>query len=125
MARASTLIGAVVASLTLLAVPALAAQDSVPVTSLAAIASGGDSIAGRPVRLHEARVAAVLPNGSFVVAAGSTRVLVVPAVPPAGPLTVGNALDIEGTVMRMSPQVAAGAQGVNTSVYIYALGARQ
>lgn len=109
--------------------PTVAAGTSAAarITSLAAVTTGTEALAGRSVLLREVKVESIDRDGNFVVGTGSSRILVVPAIPPAGPLDVGNAMDIQGTVMKMTPQLTADLRGhgVNAMIYIYALGARQ
>jgi hypothetical protein len=97
------------------------------ITSFGAVAAGSEALVGRSVDLREVNVENIDGDGNFVVGTNSSRILVVPAIRPAGPLDVGNAMDIEGTVMKMTPQLTADLRGhgVNTAIYIYALGARQ
>ena len=103
------------------------ASTAAPLTSLDAVAHGTEALAGHSVLLREAKVESIDGDGNFVVGTGSSRILVVPAIPPAGPLDVGNGMDIEGTVMKMTPQLTADLRGhgVNIAIYVYALGVRQ
>jgi hypothetical protein len=96
-------------------------------TSLAAVTAGNEALAGRSVLLRDVKVESIDRDGNFVVGTGSHRILVVPAIPPAGPLDVGNTMDIQGTIMKMTPQLTADlrGRGVNSTIYVYALGARQ
>lgn len=109
------------------AAAATSAPGAAAITSLDTVAAGTEALAGRYVRLRNARVEGIDKDGNFIVGTGSRRILVVPAVPPAGPLDVNNAMDVEGTVMKMTPQLTADLRGhgVNAAIYIYALGVRQ
>ena len=97
------------------------------IVEVSALAGRGDELIGRSVSLQQARIAAVDERGYFVMS-GNQHVFVLPAQQFAPRLGAGEAVRIDGTVLRMpdSMDERLKAPGVlNDDIYVYATNVRR